>query len=93
LHNLNQKPLHFPFITLHLPLPTFTPLSPHTIQQHHIHPQYYHISQDTPPLLNPLKHNPPPIITLATTSTPTLQTIPTHHDAKLSPPSPSTDIF
>ena len=83
LEKLKQKGVQLAFITLHVGLGTFRPVSADTIEEHHMHAEYYHMSEETAALLNRVKENGGRIITVGTTSTRTLETIATDHDGKL----------
>lgn len=83
LEKLKQKGVELAFITLHVGLGTFRPVSADTIEEHHMHAEYYHMSEETAALLNRVKENGGRIITVGTTSTRTLETIATDHDGKL----------
>lgn len=93
LEKLKQKGVELAFITLHVGLGTFRPVSADTIEEHHMHAEYYHMSEETAALLNRVKENGGRIITVGTTSTRTLETIATDHDGKLCAASGWTDIF
>ncbi|EEM45970.1 tRNA preQ1(34) S-adenosylmethionine ribosyltransferase-isomerase QueA [Bacillus cereus] len=93
LEKLKQKGVQLAFITLHVGLGTFRPVSADTIEEHHMHAEYYHMSEETAALLNRVKENGGRIITVGTTSTRTLETIATDHDGKLCAASGWTDIF
>ena len=81
------------FITLHVGLGTFRPVSADTIEEHDMHAEYYHMSEETAALLNSVKENGGRIIAVGTTSTRTLETIATDHNGKLCAASGWTDIF
>ena len=93
LEKLKQKGVQLAFITLHVGLGTFRPVSADTIEEHHMHAEYYHMSEETAALLNRVKENGGRIITVGTTSTRTLETIATDHEGKLCAASGWTDIF
>lgn len=93
LEKLKQKGIQLAFITLHVGLGTFRPVSADTIEEHHMHAEYYHMSEETAALLNRVKENGGRIITVGTTSTRTLETIATDHSGKLCAASGWTDIF
>ncbi len=47
LEKLKQKGVELAFITLHVGLGTFRPVSADTIEEHHMHAEYYHMSKET----------------------------------------------
>ncbi|MCZ2991780.1 tRNA preQ1(34) S-adenosylmethionine ribosyltransferase-isomerase QueA, partial [Acinetobacter baumannii] len=57
LEKLKQKGIQLAFITLHVGLGTFRPVSADTIEEHHMHAEYYHMSEETAALLNRVKEN------------------------------------
>ncbi|GAA3321140.1 hypothetical protein GCM10020331_035570 [Ectobacillus funiculus] len=63
------------FITLHVGLGTFRPVAASAIEEHEMHSEYYHMSEETAALLNRVKQDGGRIITVGTTSTRTLETI------------------
>ncbi len=79
LDELRAKGVHIAFITLHVGLGTFRPVSVDTIEDHDMHAEFYQVSEGTARLLNEVKANGGRIITVGTTSTRTLETIATKH--------------
>lgn len=63
------------FITLHVGLGTFRPVSVDNIDDHQMHSEFYHMSQETADTLNQIKEQGGRIISVGTTSTRTLETI------------------
>ena len=55
LEKLKQKGVELAFITLHVGLGTFRPVSADTIEEHHMHAEYYYMSEETAALLNRVK--------------------------------------
>ncbi|MEH7464253.1 tRNA preQ1(34) S-adenosylmethionine ribosyltransferase-isomerase QueA [Bacillus thuringiensis] len=93
LEELKKKGIQLAFITLHVGLGTFRPVSAETIEEHHMHAEYYHMSAETADLLNRVKQEGGRIITVGTTSTRTLETIATDNNGKICEASGWTDIF
>ncbi|MEG9296953.1 tRNA preQ1(34) S-adenosylmethionine ribosyltransferase-isomerase QueA [Mangrovibacillus sp. Mu-81] len=79
LEELKAKGVHIAFITLHVGLGTFRPVSVDTIEEHDMHAEFYQVSGGTARLLNEVKRNGGRIITVGTTSTRTLETIASKH--------------
>jgi S-adenosylmethionine:tRNA ribosyltransferase-isomerase len=75
LDELREKGVHIAFITLHVGLGTFRPVSVETIEDHDMHAEFYQVSGGTARLLNEVRANGGRIITVGTTSTRTLETI------------------
>lgn len=75
LDAIRAKGVHVAFITLHVGLGTFRPVSVGDINDHKMHAEYYTISKETAELLNNVKQKGGKIISVGTTSTRTLETI------------------
>ncbi|OLO36480.1 tRNA preQ1(34) S-adenosylmethionine ribosyltransferase-isomerase QueA [Alkalihalophilus pseudofirmus] len=93
LDKLRQKGVHIAFITLHVGLGTFRPVSVDKIEEHSMHAEFYQMTEGTATLLNKVKDRDGKIIAVGTTSARTLETIATQHDGKFQPASGWTDIF
>lgn len=92
LNQINAKGIHIAFITLHVGLGTFRPVSVDNIDDHEMHSEYYQMDEDTAKLLNETKANGKRIISVGTTSTRTLETIMQSNDQFVAK-SGWTDIF
>lgn len=92
LDELKAKGVQLAFITLHVGLGTFRPVSVDNIDDHEMHSEYYQMTQETADLLNQTKENGKRIISVGTTSTRTLETIRRDYD-KFEAASGWTDIF
>lgn len=92
LQEIRGRGVHVAFITLHVGLGTFRPVSVDNIDEHEMHSEYYQMSEDTAELLNKVKANGKKIISVGTTSTRTLETIRSRND-KFIAESGWTDIF
>jgi S-adenosylmethionine:tRNA ribosyltransferase-isomerase len=79
LEELKAKGVHIAFITLHVGLGTFRPVSVDTIEEHDMHAEFYQVSEGTARLLNDVKAKGGRIVTVGTTSTRTLETIASKH--------------
>ncbi|KIL46116.1 tRNA preQ1(34) S-adenosylmethionine ribosyltransferase-isomerase QueA [Jeotgalibacillus campisalis] len=75
LETLKQKGVNIAFITLHVGLGTFRPVSVDSIEEHDMHSEYYQLNEETAQLLNQVRKSGGKIITVGTTSTRTLETI------------------
>lgn len=93
LNELKEKGIHIAFITLHVGLGTFRPVSVEDVNEHEMHAEFYQMSEGTARLLNEVKGNGGRIITVGTTSTRTLETIATVYDGVFAASSGWTDIF
>ncbi|WP_113927420.1 tRNA preQ1(34) S-adenosylmethionine ribosyltransferase-isomerase QueA [Bacillus sp. P14.5] len=92
LDSIRAKGVHVAFITLHVGLGTFRPVSVESIDEHDMHSEFYQITEGTARLLNDVKESGGRIITVGTTSTRTLETIASKY-GKFVEESGWTDIF
>ncbi len=79
-------------VTLHVGLGTFRPVKVQKIEDHHMHSEYYTISEETANIINETKASGGKIISVGTTSTRTLETA-AGEDGRIKPCSGWTDIF
>lgn len=93
LEEIKQTGVNVVFITLHVGLGTFRPVSAETIEEHKMHSEFYYMSKETADILTETKENNHRIIAVGTTSTRTLETIARDHHGKLTEASGWTDIF
>lgn len=93
LEKLAAKGVQIAYITLHVGLGTFRPVSVDDIDEHEMHAEYYQMSKETAELLNQAKANGQRIISVGTTSTRTLETIASANDGQFVESSGWTDIF
>ncbi|MFP7493516.1 tRNA preQ1(34) S-adenosylmethionine ribosyltransferase-isomerase QueA [Terribacillus saccharophilus] len=93
LHSLQEKGVEIAFITLHVGLGTFRPVSVESIEEHEMHAEFYQMSQETADQLTRIREGGGRIISVGTTSTRTLETIARDHDGKFVAASGWTDIF
>ena len=92
LEKVKAKGVNIAFITLHVGLGTFRPVSVDNIDDHQMHSEYYQMTQQTADLLNQTKEQGNRIISVGTTSTRTLETIRRDYDEFVAV-SGWTDIF
>lgn len=93
LYEIRAMGVTIAFITLHVGLGTFRPVSVHNIDDHEMHSEFYHMTKETADLLNSVKKNNKKIISVGTTSTRTLETIARDNDGKFVESTGWTDIF
>ena len=62
-------------LTLHVGLGTFRPVKVDTIEEHHMHSEYFELSEEAAELINRTKENGGRVISVGTTSTRTLETV------------------
>ncbi len=75
LRDLRDKGVIITYITLHVGLGTFRPVSVEDINDHIMHSEFYQINEETAAILRKAKENKQKIIAVGTTSLRTLETI------------------
>ncbi|QNR08191.1 tRNA preQ1(34) S-adenosylmethionine ribosyltransferase-isomerase QueA [Macrococcoides canis] len=75
LEAIKAKGVNIAYITLHVGLGTFRPVSVDDVESHKMHSEYYEMTEETAELLNDTRNRGNRIITVGTTSTRTLETI------------------
>ena len=80
LQKIKDKGVNIAFITLHVGLGTFRPVSVEDINDHEMHSEYYQMTEETADILNKTKEKGHRIISVGTTSTRTLETIRRAHE-------------
>ncbi|MCY9289843.1 tRNA preQ1(34) S-adenosylmethionine ribosyltransferase-isomerase QueA [Bacillus haynesii] len=93
LDALRKKGVHIAFITLHVGLGTFRPVSADNVEEHDMHAEFYEMSEETAALLNRVRQDGGRIISVGTTSTRTLETIASEHDGRFLEARGWTSIF
>ncbi|GAB3070845.1 tRNA preQ1(34) S-adenosylmethionine ribosyltransferase-isomerase QueA [Salinicoccus sesuvii] len=92
LDEIRQKGVHITYITLHVGLGTFRPVSEDNIEDHRMHSEFYIMTEETASTLNTVKDNGRKVVSVGTTSTRTLETIMRDH-GEFVEASGFTDIF
>jgi S-adenosylmethionine:tRNA ribosyltransferase-isomerase len=93
LDEIRGKGVNVAFITLHVGLGTFRPVSVDSIEEHTMHAEFYRINQETADLINDTKKRGGRVISVGTTSTRTLETVASKFGGELQEDSGWTDIF
>ena len=93
LEKIKDKGIYVVFLTLHVGLGTFRPVKVDDVKDHHMHSEYYTISQETVDIINRQKSKGHNIIAVGTTSVRTLETVTHNNNSKLVAESGWTDIF
>ena len=75
LDQIRNMGVNVVFVTLHVGLGTFRPVSVEKVEEHKMHSEYYQMSREVADILNETKKNGGRIIAVGTTSTRTLETI------------------
>jgi len=93
LQELQSRGIQVAYITLHVGLGTFRPVQVENILEHHMHAEYYSVTEETANLINQCKQRGGKVIAVGTTVTRTLETIGREYDGKMVATSGWTDIF
>ena len=72
---IEKKGINICYITLHVGLGTFRPVSVKNVEDHKMHSEFYSMNQETANILNKSKENGGRIIAVGTTTTRTLESI------------------
>lgn len=92
LGELSKMGVEILYVTLHVGLGTFRPVEESDITKHHMHSEYYIMTEDVAKKLNKAKEEGRNIYAVGTTSTRVLETVAHKYD-KFSACSGNTDIF
>lgn len=92
LQQIKDKGVEVCYITLHVGLGTFRPVKVEDVNEHHMHSEFYTVSEETEKKINDAKREGRRIIAVGTTTTRTLETI-ANTDGTVSAKSGWTDIF
>lgn len=93
LDKIKQKGVNIVYLTLHVGLGTFRPVSVENIEDHDMHSEYYTLDEETANVINETKKNGGRVFSVGTTSTRTLETIARDNDGEIVPVSGWTNIF
>ena len=75
LGEIESKGVKIARLTLHVGLGTFRPVKVDKIEDHHMHTEYYELSQEAADIINETRRNGGRVISVGTTSTRTLETV------------------
>lgn len=93
LQKIQDKGVKLVYLTLHVGLGTFRPVSVDNIDEHAMHSEFYTLSKEAAQTLNQVKEAGGRIVAVGTTSIRTLETIGNKFDGKLEADSGWTSIF
>ena len=79
LEKIKDKGINIAYVTLHVGLGTFRPVSVENVEEHEMHSEFYSMSASVAKLLNGTKKSGHNIVAVGTTSTRTLETIATKY--------------
>ena len=90
---IEAKGVKLVYLTLHVGLGTFRPVSVDNIAEHQMHSEFYRLTEEAAQVLNDVRANGGKIVAVGTTSIRTLETIGTKFDGEIKADSGWTDIF
>lgn len=93
LQAIEAKGVKLIYLTLHVGLGTFRPVSVDNIAEHEMHSEFYRLTQEAADQLNAVRANGGKIVAVGTTSIRTLETIGTKFNGEIKADSGWTDIF
>ncbi|KGR78641.1 tRNA preQ1(34) S-adenosylmethionine ribosyltransferase-isomerase QueA [Ureibacillus manganicus] len=93
LEKIKENGVEIVFITLHVGLGTFRPVSVDSIENHDMHSEFYSVSEDAAKVINRTKANGGKVIAVGTTSTRTLETIAQKYNGEIRAEQGWTNIF
>ncbi|AGZ23441.1 TPA: tRNA preQ1(34) S-adenosylmethionine ribosyltransferase-isomerase QueA [Streptococcus suis] len=93
LEKIEAKGVKLVYLTLHVGLGTFRPISVDNVDEHEMHSEFYNLSAEAAQTLNQVKDSGGRIVAVGTTSIRTLETIGNKFDGRLEADSGWTNIF
>ncbi|WP_029231104.1 tRNA preQ1(34) S-adenosylmethionine ribosyltransferase-isomerase QueA [Butyrivibrio sp. VCB2006] len=92
LEKIKEKGIDMAFVTLHVGLGTFRPVKVTNVKEHHMHTEWYQVTQEAADKINKAKESGHRVICVGTTSCRTIESA-ASEDGKLSASSGDTSIF
>lgn len=93
LEEIQAKGIHLVYLTLHVGLGTFRPVSVDNLDEHEMHSEFYQLSEEAATTLRSVKENGGRVIAVGTTSIRTLETIGSKFNGQIQADSGWTNIF
>lgn len=93
LTQIKDRGVNIGFVTLHVGLGTFRPVSVDSIENHDMHSEFYSVPKETAELIETTKANGGRVISVGTTSTRTLETVARDNGGKIVEAQGWTNIF
>lgn len=90
---IKEKGVEVVFVTLHVGLGTFRPVSVDSIENHDMHSEFYSVSEEAAETINRTKLNGGRVISVGTTSTRTLETVARDNNGQIVASQGWTNIF
>ncbi len=93
LQQIREHGIGLAFITLHVGLGTFRPVTTEKVEDHQMHSEYYRIDEENARIINETKERGGRIISVGTTSTRALENVARKYDGQVRAEDGWTDIF
>ncbi len=93
LEQIKNKGVHVVFVTLHVGLGTFRPVSVDSIEDHDMHSEFYSVTEEAAEVINRTKQSGGKVVSVGTTSTRTLETIASKYNGEIRAEQGWTNIF
>ncbi|WP_301009675.1 S-adenosylmethionine:tRNA ribosyltransferase-isomerase, partial [Ligilactobacillus agilis] len=93
LAKIEAKGVKLVYLTLHVGLGTFRPVSVSNVEDHKMHSEFYRLTEEAAQTLNEVRANGGRIVAVGTTSIRTLETIGSKFNGEIKADSGWTDIF
>ncbi len=93
IEKIKERGIEIAEVTLHVGIGTFRPVKCDVIEDHHMHKEYYELSEETAEAIERTKANGGRIIAVGTTSVRTLESNAKMHNGKIKAYAGETDIF
>ncbi|EHI68565.1 tRNA preQ1(34) S-adenosylmethionine ribosyltransferase-isomerase QueA [Streptococcus ictaluri] len=93
LQKIEAKGVHLVYLTLHVGLGTFRPVSVENVDQHDMHSEFYSLSEEAAQTLREVKASGGRVVAVGTTSIRTLETIGSKFNGQIQADSGWTNIF
>ncbi|MGT2958054.1 tRNA preQ1(34) S-adenosylmethionine ribosyltransferase-isomerase QueA [Streptococcus bovimastitidis] len=93
LEKIQAKGVHLVYLTLHVGLGTFRPVSVDNVDAHEMHSEFYHLSEESAQILRDVKKAGGRVVAVGTTSIRTLETIGSKFKGDIQADSGWTNIF
>lgn len=92
LSEIERKGIHLAFVTLHVGLGTFRPVKVDDVKNHHMHTEWYQVTEETADLINRTRKQGGRVICVGTTSCRTVESA-AGEDGLVRPGADNTSIF
>lgn len=93
MQKIEEKGVKIVYVTLHVGLGTFRPVSVEQLEDHEMHSEFYRLTPEAAQTLNEVRDAGGKIVAVGTTSIRTLETIGTKFNGEIKPDSGWTNIF